>query len=492
MKNISILSLAQAYDSLQKGSYTKFLSYYGIDIRNEEVEDLKSLVVGLYNETTNIRIFDQFYVSFKIPQIGKEFDLLKIGENCTINIEIKRTSDEEKIKKQLIRNRYYLSTIGDNIKLFSFISKTNQLYFLNDNNNVVKVKFSYLVHYLEEQAKYEIINIHNLFSPSSYLVSPFNSTDKFIKDEYFLTSHQEEVRDNVIKIIKDNTSTKFISITGSAGTGKTLLIYDIAKEIIKTKNRVLIIHCGNLNDGQQKLNDEYDWEIIPIKDYAKHDLSDYGAIIIDETQRIRSSQLNKIVESITSNNGKCIFSYDKAQTLSNWEEQNNIDQRISTINQIYSCKLTEKIRTNKEIANFIKLLFNNKKSITTPSNGNIHINYFDNIDDARDFIMSLNTSEWEILKFTPSQYKNEHHEKYSHTSNKASHGVIGQEFDSVVVTVDSFFYYNQNGDLKYSGNTYYNPVKMLFQNITRTRIRLNIVIINNTEILDRCVSILQS
>ena len=154
--------------------------------------------------------------------------------------------------------------------------------------------------------------------------------------------------------------------------------------------------------------------------------------------------------------------------------------------------MTEKIRTNKEIANFIKQLFNNKKYITSPCNGNIEINYFDNIDDAKEFIESLKISEWEILRFTPSQYTKEHHEKYSHVSNKASHGVIGQEFDSVVVTIDRFFYYNEIGDLKYKGNTYYNPVKMLFQNITRTRKRLNIVIINNSEILDRCVSVLQS
>ena len=492
MKNISILPLTQAYDSLKKGIYANFLNLYGIDIRNEEVDDLKLLVDGLYNETTNIKIFDQFYVSFKIPQISKEFDLLKIGEKCTINIEIKKTSEVEKIKKQLIRNRYYLSTIGDNVKLFSFISNTNQLYFLDDNKNVVNVEFSYLVHHLEEQAKYEIINIDNLFDPSSYLVSPFNSTDKFINDEYFLTSHQEEIRNNVINLINDNTSTNFISITGSAGTGKTLLIYDLAKEIIKSNNKVLIIHCGNLNNGQERLNNEYDWDIIPIKDYNKHDLSVYGAMIIDEAQRIRSNQLDEIIKYVTFSNIKCIFSYDKAQTLSNSEEQNNIDQRINSINQIYSCKLTEKIRTNKEIANFIKLLFNNTKNITSASNGNIDIHYFDNIDDAREYIMSLNTSEWEILKFTPSQYNNEHHEKYSHSSNKASHGVIGQEFDSVVVTVDSLFYYNQNGDLKYRGNTYYNPVKMLFQNITRTRKRLKIVIINNSEILDRCVSVLQS
>jgi len=75
-------------------------------------------------------------------------------------------------------------------------------------------------------------------------------------------------------------------------------------------------------------------------------------------------------------------------------------------------------------------------------------------------------------------------------SSKTSHRVIGQEFDNVVITIDQFFSYNKDGELIYRGGSYYEPVKMLFQNITRTRKRLSVVIIDNSEILDRCISVL--
>jgi hypothetical protein len=56
--------------------------------------------------------------------------------------------------------------------------------------------------------------------------------------------------------------------------------------------------------------------------------------------------------------------------------------------------------------------------------------------------------------------------------------------------IDKFFYYTDNGELKYKAKTHYHAAKMLFQNITRTRIKLKIVIIDNNEVLDRCVSVL--
>ena len=46
-----------------------------------------------------------------------------------------------------------------------------------------------------------------------------------------------------------------------------------------------------------------------------------------------------------------------------------------------------------------------------------------------------------MLRFTPSQYNNEHHEQYSEISCETSHKIIGQEFDSVVVMIDKFFSY---------------------------------------------------
>lgn len=137
------------------------------------------------------------------------------------------------------------------------------------------------------------------------------------------------------------------------------------------------------------------------------------------------------------------------------------------------------------------MLFSNKKSIPISSNGNIEINYFNTNEDAKNYLDALDKIKWEILRFTPSQYKTEHHEEYSKESNRTSHQIIGQEFDGVAVTIDRFFSYADNGDLIYKGRTYYDPPKMLFQNITRTRKKLNLVIIGNEELLNRCITILQ-
>lgn len=476
--------------SLKGNSFNSFLQYYNITLRSGELEDLKSLVEHLNPMTTRGNIFHNFYIGYKIPQIAKEFDLLRFGKECVINIELKSSQTEEKIKKQLIRNKYYLSYIRKKLYNLSYESDTKKIYFLADNESLEVIEPKYLVELLCNQELDDIKNIDDLFNPSDYLVSPFNSTDKFLNNKYFLTHQQEEISNKIIKSLQSTVSASFISIKGGAGTGKTLLVYDIVKNLIQNGKKSLIIHCGNLNQGQIELN-RCDWNIIAIKNYSSHDLSDYDVIVIDEAQRIYPAQLKKIVESITKNKLSCIFSYDKLQTLLKREEQNNIDGKIEEISQLTTYKLSEKIRTNKEIANFTKMLFNNKRKIELSSNGNIEVNYFQNLDDAKNYLISLDKSKWEVLNFTPSQYDKEFHQAYSNPFNKTSHNVIGQEFDGVAITIDRLFTYEANGELFYNGTTHYHSVKMLFQNITRARKRLNLVIIDNEELLNRCMSILQ-
>lgn len=490
MKNINILSLVQANNSLEQESFNSFLKFYGIEIKSAEIEDLKGLAKALYFLASNISIFDAFYVGYKIPQIGKEFDLLRFGKKDVINIELKKTCTEEKIKNQLIRNKYYLSFIGRQVYSFTFVSDVEELFFLNNNGDLEKVDFSFLEKLLSDQDIDRAEIVDDLFNPSDYLVSPFNSTHKFMSNEYFLTHQQEEVKNKIIQSLSLTKTAGFISVVGSAGTGKTLLVYDIAKELREIKKRLLIIHCGYLNNGQEVLK-KYGWEIIPIKSYANYDLSKYDLIIIDEAQRIKPIQLDDMVGKIKLASGNCIFSYDKLQTLAKWEEASNIDAKINDIKPITTYKLSEKIRTNKEIATFIKMLFNNKRNLPLSNNGNIELNYFKSLEDAKGYLETLDGSGWEILRFTPSQYNKEHHEQYSDLFKKTSHQVIGQEFDGVAVTIDKYFSYDGSGELIYRGGAYYHPAKMLFQNITRARKRLNLVIIDNEELLNRCVSILQ-
>lgn len=480
----------QAQDSLKEEGFKGFLEYYGIEIKGAEIEDLRSLAKALSNIGCGIVAFDKFYVGYKIPQIGKEFDLLRFGRECIVNIELKNNCPEEKIKKQLVRNKYYLSFIGREVFAFTFVAESQELYFLRDDEQLEKAKVDHLVKLLTNQEIDDTEAPDALFNPSDYLVSPFNSAKKFLAGEYFLTHQQEDVKNQIIESLMPPKAAKFISIIGSAGTGKTLLTYDIAKHLIGSKRKPLIIHCGQLNGGHNELI-KNGWAITSIKHYGKYDLVNYDLVIIDEAQRVYPKQLDAIIENVKLAKCCCIFSYDKLQTLAIWEEKHDVSAKISSINSIAYYKLSEKIRTNKEIAIFIKMLFNNKKNIPISSNGNIEINYFNTTEDAKNYLDALDEKKWEILRFTPSQYYIEHHEKYAEESNRTSHQVIGQEFDGVAVTIDKFFSYADDGDLIYRGQAYYAPPKMLFQNITRSRKKLNLVIIGNEELLNRCIAILQ-
>lgn len=490
MKSLNILSLTQAHDSLTAECFHSFLNHYGINIKPAELADLRSLVDSIYPFSGNLKVFNEFYVGYKIPQIGKEFDLLRFGRSSIINIEIKRISTQEKIRKQLIRNKYYLSFTEKTVLAFSYEADTQPLFMLNDNNDIEKTNIEYVAWLLLSQDLDSNQVIDNMFNPSDYLVSPFNSTKKFLSNQYFLTHQQEEIKDQVLNSLTSPQPFKFVSVTGGAGTGKTLLVYDIAKNAIQKQLKSLIIHCGNLNDGQRELRAS-GWDIIKIKDLNSYNLSDYALLIIDEVQRIYPSQLNTIIDVITGGTGSCIFSYDQLQTLAKTEELRDINSKICSLNLIKSYRLSEKIRTNKEIANFIRMLFNRTRNLESMNTSNVEINYFKSLPDAMRFLKSLDNTEWETLRFTPSQYDNEHHAQYADFTMKTSHEVIGQEFDNVVITIDSFFSYDANGFLTYQGKAYYHTMKMLFQNITRARKRLKVVIIDNVELLNRCMDILK-
>lgn len=488
IKTANILSLTQAARSLGDDIYKRYRDYFGINIKTEEISDLVALVDLLY-PSEDRDIFSGYYVGYKIPQIGKEFDLLRMGKNYIVNIEIKKDSQENKITKQLLRNKYYLSAIDRKAYYFSFVSSTKMIYFLNGHDQLQLIGIPALKSCLHDQELDILENLDKIFNPSRYLVSPFNSTDRFMANSYFLTHQQEQIKNETLTLFEESHGPDFVSISGGAGVGKTLLVYDIAKEMTHKNKRVLIIHCGNLNFGQNKMISEYGWDIIPIKKIGASNFSLYDAILIDESQRMRVDQFHTIANMAKISNIKLIFSYDKAQVLANWEERIDIEELLRASGLAASHRLTDKIRTNKSMANFIRALFNKNRSYED-SQANVELNFFNNLDDAKSYISYIINQGWEVLRLTPSQYDREFHELYSHDQSKTSHAVIGQEFDNVAVVIDKFFSYSADGNLIYNERSFYKAEKMLFQNITRTVNKLNLIIIDNPEILCRCLTVL--
>lgn len=490
MKPINIFSLINAHTKLSKEVFDSYLNYYGITIRKQELLNVKTLIDLISNSYVGLDIYDSFYVGYSIPQISKEFDLLRFGDNYILNIEIKSTNTGDKIKKQLIKNKYYLSFLKKAVVNLTFVADENKIYALNINNEIKEIIFNDVITILKNQKLSEIDNIDSLFDPSIYLISPFNSTEEFVMNKYFLTDHQEEIKNNIITQF-NKVGTDFISIIGAAGTGKTLLTYDIAKEYINAHNRVLIIHCANLNQGQIILREDYKWEIIAIKSIYSIKLVDYSLIIVDEIQRIRPDQLNYLIDIIVKNKLKCIFSYDAKQCLAAYEMKNNIPEYINSKLSPTTYKLTDKIRTNKEIASFIIALFNLNEIKKDIQYHNVDISYFQNTEDAINYLKLLESNNWKIINYTPSLYKTDPYEQYKINDIDNAHAVIGQEFDYVAAVIDKYFCYDINRHLTIRGyKPYYHTVKMLYQILTRTRKKLSIVIVDNQELLKHCLEII--
>lgn len=496
MKAINLKALIDARESLPQDTFEKYLSLYGITlarqgnhdgVKEKELDCLKAFVNHFAKEQCRTRLLDNFFVSYKIPQIGKEFDLLRINNDNIVSVELKSEASEEKILKQLKRNLYYLKSLNKEVVLFTYCQNNDTLYKLTDDSILIMQEdFTSLVDVLKEN--YEEEDIDKLFNPCNYLISPFNSTERFMDDEYFLTEHQEYIKGKILKLIEEDGAC-FISLKGAAGTGKTLLTYDIAKELRKSERKVLIVHCGQLNKGQKLLKEKYGWDICMGIEISTDSLKDSDVVIIDEAQRLRMDQLKEIRDKVAGMNKKCIFSYDENQWINIEEKESGVLNIIRELPNLKSFMLTNSIRINKELASFIELLFDKSKPIKHIDYSNIDLYYCSKCDEVIDIANSLKEKGWVVVNYTPGTCSTFKYEDYYIKRAKSTHKVIGQEFDNVVAIIDDSFSYDENNKLL-AGDSCYSQRQMLYQILTRTRLRLSIIIFDNKIMMKRCLEIL--
>ena len=329
----------------------------------EEVNSLRAFVDLLLDAGAEPQLFENFFYGFTIPQIGKEFDILKIGDDYLLNIELKSRMDEERAREQLVKNQFYLRHLSNRRQtLITFDAQNGRLFELTEKQTLCPISAKDLVRLMETTAEAYSEGIEKLFSVSNFLISPLNTPERFLSGEYFLTLQQQEIKDEILKAI-DSDSASYYAITGAAGTGKTLLVYDIAKELSK-RGKLGVIHCGQLADGHRyidKVCKDIDIFSATLLKSNNYDVSSYRYFIIDEVQRIYKEQFEQLLEKLKANSTPVIFSFDSKQTLTRSEFKNDIPNSIASLVGIRSYSLTNKIRTNPELAAFIKGMNDEKK-----------------------------------------------------------------------------------------------------------------------------------
>lgn len=446
--------------------------------RHQEIKDIKSLLSYIPLPETKL---SGFIYGYDVPQLNREFDLLKITETCCLNIELKSVDiTKEKIRKQLLQNRHYLKLLDKELFLFTYISSSNVVYSLNDCGELIQVDLSSLLDtWRTIKDESVLVDLDQVFAPKNTLVSPLNATEKFLNGDYILTENQENIKKRILSYITSNSADRFVGLTGGPGTGKTLVIYDLAKEL-SVSYSILIVHSGILCAGHEELNNKLqNVKIISAKELRYREINNVDIVIVDEAHRLYTESLEKIERWVKRTKTICIFSYDAGQMLSRREKFRDTTKKINVICTNHIFKLTNKIRTNKELALFITCLFDLSKYRDDYSFPNAKIIFEPDRVKAKVSIEALKQAGYTFISYTPSVFR-------SYLDDQAdefnTHNVIGQEFDGVCMMLDNHFSYNSSGKLEATEhpNPDYLFTQLLYQGLTRVRSKIAIVVTSET------------
>lgn len=354
MKSISIYALTrkQNIEHLQKLEQQLSGREHMLKMKEWELESMRALVEQLELHVPDVSALRLFY-SFQIPRLGKEFDLLQIRENQIINIELKSGAvSEEAIQKQLIQNRYYLSALGKPIQSYTYISSQNRLMRLTNHDHVIEASWNQLCAALQKEGKDYSGDIENLFRAEWYLFSPLTEPNRFLNKEYFLTAQQRDIKRQILKKIREE-QTGYFSFSGLPGTGKTLLLYDIAMKL-SNRQQVCIIHCGEAGKKWEILHKRLQ-RIDFLSDNqleTQFSLEDYHAILVDEAHLLSVEKLNVLLNM--SEDRPIIFSSDSEEMISPKEMDQSTMKRMQELPNLQTFRLTNRIRTNAELSSFIQ------------------------------------------------------------------------------------------------------------------------------------------
>ncbi len=479
MKSVNLYVLASMKNMRLYGKYYASLS--GEKERTykpHEAQSLCDFVKRCMQEGAIIRDFDGYYYGYIIPRIGKEFDILKIGKDAVLNIELKSwVGDKELVLAQLVKNKFYLAHLNKKRYYFTFNSDTQILYKLSPDGQLITADFVELIALMKGTEEDESAPIDELFEVSQFILSPTENPERFINGEYFLTQQQQQIKKSALSSLEDN---KFVKISGSPGTGKTLLLYELAISLAKDK-KVCFMQPGKVSAPQKMIEQAFSGITFCEAEGDIERIGQFDFLLCDESERYSNEFFNKLLYGLKRVETRCIFAFEKLDIFAVGERTTSSSRMAKIRGTAFS--LSGKIRINNGISHFIQCLFDKGKPIHSVDFSDVEIicsNSRKQTDELiyylkKDGFINLSDEKELVSKIEKARGDVPINDSY------------GKEYDHVSLVVDGDYFYTSKGKL-YSRKT--NAfAENLYSAITRVRKKLCLIVENNEQLLERALFI---
>lgn len=454
MKSVSIYALTRKQNLSNLSRLECHLSERDrpLKVRAWEINSMRALVDQLEKYMPEVYRLRLFY-SFQILRLGKEFDLLQVKKNQIVNIELKSGAvSEDAIRRQLIQNRYYLAILGRPVRSYTYISSQNRLVRLTNHDHIVEAEWEQLCAELQEKSADFSGGLEDLFQAEWYLISPLTQPERFLKKEYFLTAQQKDIERQILKSIRIKRG-GYYHFSGLPGTGKTLLLYDIAMKL-SGRQMVCIIHCGASGQEWKRLHERLR-RIVWVSDSqitAEMRLDEYGTVLVDEAHLLDKETLENIVEA--AGKRPVIFTSDCEDQLSPEEVDQSVKLGIAKLPEIQTFRLTNRIRTNEEISSFVQNMMHIPDYKSGRRFPHVTVFYANDDQEAANLIQDAKKQGYQHLL-------------ESEVAEKA--------YDSVAIILDGNYFYDSKKYLRSKKRT----VRNLFHQLNSAKEKLMLIVKDN-------------
>lgn len=473
-----------------KGLTDGALGYHKMNPKSVEIDDFLAFSNQLVEDFNADEDSDGWFLGTDLGVIP-DFDALWFGDGVVINLDLKHEKIGEMEEK--LRNKFEkqagVFNLFENLEILQLVYIASERKLLQYSKlGFTSFSFKTLSEKLRKFAAVDNPkNIIAAIEPSDYLVSPISNVEKFLQGRYWLTPDQESIAEKC-------SQNGLYAVRGPAGSGKSLIAYDLARRLSETK-KILFVFSGSLRPAHTRLEQELpNASFISAKSFKEMDIDGFDCILVDEAQRLYAKERIKLVtwaEAHLKDHTIVVF-YDVNQALGRKDAGNLMNSVVNSwIHRKLAVQfvLNKGLRSNPSIHAFVRELFALEKKPPLDVGiddmlKSVEVRYFSTHQAAFYWIENRINQGYQFIVPTPSTYNKSSSDAFSEMSADFlnTHNVIGGEFEDVVTYLDERISYGNDGHLKGDFGEYYTIKNETYVNMTRAKSHLAIAIINNPDV----------